>query len=345
MKQNLEFRGNTKEYFKIWIVNIFLTIITLGIYSAWAKVRTNRYFYSNTFYKDDAFEYTADPKKILKGRIIVFVFYLIFIFTTQVWLNPIAVGVVFLLLFILVPWIVNKAIKFKLKNTKFRNINFKYHEGSKKFYIFFLIHALLNSITLFLSFPYTYNKFKELIANNASYGKHMFSYKAETKSIYIIFLKMLGWYFLFVGLLFGTLGLLTTVMGLLAKYGLVGMVSKAIFFILFYAILLLYISYYSALFESYTKNYIWSKTSLESVKFTSTLKELELAKIYFVNWIAMIVSLGLLTPWAKVRVTKYKCENFYIECPDESVFLADEVTDEEAFGDEAEDIFDIDIGI
>ena len=35
---NFEFRGDGMEYFKIWIVNILLTIVTLGIYSAWAKV-------------------------------------------------------------------------------------------------------------------------------------------------------------------------------------------------------------------------------------------------------------------------------------------------------------------
>ncbi len=46
---NVEFRGDGMEYFKIWIVNVLLTILTLGIYSAWATVRNNRYFYSNMF--------------------------------------------------------------------------------------------------------------------------------------------------------------------------------------------------------------------------------------------------------------------------------------------------------
>jgi len=33
------FHGTGREYFKIWIVNLVLTIATLGIYAAWAKVR------------------------------------------------------------------------------------------------------------------------------------------------------------------------------------------------------------------------------------------------------------------------------------------------------------------
>src|SRR5690606_23104155 len=47
-KAQVKFHGNTSEYFSIWIVNLMLTIVTLGIYSAWATVRNNRYFYGNT---------------------------------------------------------------------------------------------------------------------------------------------------------------------------------------------------------------------------------------------------------------------------------------------------------
>ncbi|RYZ95608.1 MAG: DUF898 family protein, partial [Proteobacteria bacterium] len=35
-RQTLEFRGQAGEFFRIWIVNTLLTILTLGIYSAWA---------------------------------------------------------------------------------------------------------------------------------------------------------------------------------------------------------------------------------------------------------------------------------------------------------------------
>nr|WP_257713229.1 YjgN family protein [Vibrio neptunius] len=38
----------------------------MGIYSAWAKVRTKRYFYGNTYVDNDNFEYHAVPMQILK---------------------------------------------------------------------------------------------------------------------------------------------------------------------------------------------------------------------------------------------------------------------------------------
>ncbi|POF47043.1 DUF898 family protein, partial [Vibrio vulnificus] len=65
---SIQFKGQGGEFFGIWIVNILLSVITLGIYSAWAKVRTKRYFYGNTFIAGDNFEYHAQPMQLLKGR-------------------------------------------------------------------------------------------------------------------------------------------------------------------------------------------------------------------------------------------------------------------------------------
>jgi hypothetical protein len=44
----IEFTGSGSEYFRIWIVNLLLTLVTFGIYYPWAKVRRLRYFYGNT---------------------------------------------------------------------------------------------------------------------------------------------------------------------------------------------------------------------------------------------------------------------------------------------------------
>ena len=66
----VEFTAHAGEYFRIWIVNLALTIVTLGIYSAWAKVRKRRYFYGHTRIDGEAFEYRANPLAILKGRLI-----------------------------------------------------------------------------------------------------------------------------------------------------------------------------------------------------------------------------------------------------------------------------------
>ena len=69
--RTFEFSGSAKEWFGIWIVNLLLSVITIGIYSAWAKVRSKKYFYRNTHVEGRNFDYHATGGQILKGRLIV----------------------------------------------------------------------------------------------------------------------------------------------------------------------------------------------------------------------------------------------------------------------------------
>jgi uncharacterized membrane protein YjgN (DUF898 family) len=346
----LEFRGSAKEYFKIWIVNIFLSIITLGIYSAWAKVRTNRYFYSNTFYKESAFEYTANPINILKGRVLVFIVYILFVLSLEVWLNPVVSISIMIFVILFIPWLINKAIKFKLRNTKYRSISFKHQERVVTYYKFFLLHAILNIFTLFLAFPFTYNRFKKLIIDSSAYGKTNFIYSGESKSIYIRYLKITIWY---IALLILPVTIFVTIMGSLSSAGSlskeeVNQTLSAILIstIIGFYLLFIFVSFFlKAIYEAYMRNYIWSKTTLADTTFSSRLRGFKLARIYMLNLIAIILSLGLLTPWAKVRAVRYKCENFLIASPNLDEFLASSSDDESALGDESGEFLDIDIGI
>ncbi len=70
-REPFTFTGSTREYFGIWIVNVLLTLVTLGVYSAWAKVRRQRYFHGSTRLAGASFDYHAKPIRILIGRVIV----------------------------------------------------------------------------------------------------------------------------------------------------------------------------------------------------------------------------------------------------------------------------------
>ena len=117
-----EFRGKGSEYFRIWIVNLILSIITLGIYSAWAKVRRKQYFYASTRLQGTGFEYLADPIKILKGRIIIAIIAISYSVISN--LMPIAGTVLSLLFLLILPWIVVRSISFNNRNSAYRNIRF-----------------------------------------------------------------------------------------------------------------------------------------------------------------------------------------------------------------------------
>src|SRR5271154_1264459 len=71
--EQVHFTGTGGEYFGIWIVNLLLTIVTLGIYSAWAKVRRLQYFYRHTEVAGSSFDFHGSAPRILIGRVIAFV--------------------------------------------------------------------------------------------------------------------------------------------------------------------------------------------------------------------------------------------------------------------------------
>jgi len=347
--KSIRFTGKTGEYFKIWIVNIFLTLITLGIYSAWAKVRSNRYFYANTYLNGSAFEYTADPLKILKGRVIVVGFYILFLLSSQVMLNPIVSLVILLFALFITPWIITKAVKFKLKNTKYKNINFHYHGTSKDMYKFFLLHVLLNLITVGLAYPYSYNSFKKLLINKSSYGDTFFHYEGKSKDIYINFLKLVIIYFLAVFLsafLIGTLSslLIPIIKNQPESHSISGGIS--IFFIFTMNFIYIFIFFaLKAFYDAIMQNYIYSHTKLDTYPLKSSWSSVKLCCIYLVNILAIIFSLGLLYPWTKIRTLKYKLENIEVGIDEEFITKAVQSNDESAIGEETEDFFDMDIGL
>src|SRR5437763_13698019 len=68
---DIRFTGSGSEYFRIWIVNLLLTIVTLTLYYPWAKVRRLRYFYGNTLVDGQPLGFHAEPAKMLRGYLLV----------------------------------------------------------------------------------------------------------------------------------------------------------------------------------------------------------------------------------------------------------------------------------
>jgi len=146
-----EFRGTGEEYFRIWIVNLALTILTLGIFSAWAKVRTRRYFNGNTFVGGHAFEYHASPWRILIGRIIAAS--LLIGYELSVLVNP-----TYLLPWIVIfgftfPWLVIASLRFNARNTSYRNVRFNFTGRYFEALVAYVIWPLAGFATLFLLIP------------------------------------------------------------------------------------------------------------------------------------------------------------------------------------------------
>lgn len=150
----VEFHGKTSEYFKIWIVNIFLTVITLYIYSAWAKVRTKRYFYGNTTVDGSSFEYHARGGQLVVGRLIAAA--LLITYTVFQGINVTISLVAFGIFVLLFPWAIWRSLRFNARATSFRNIRFGFDGNAAPPYLNIIVIpaitiALLAMVVYFIN--------------------------------------------------------------------------------------------------------------------------------------------------------------------------------------------------
>ena len=67
----LRFTGSGGEYFRVWIVNVLLSIVTLGFYTPFARKRTAQYFYSHSMIAGSALEFTAQQRRMVVGFVVL----------------------------------------------------------------------------------------------------------------------------------------------------------------------------------------------------------------------------------------------------------------------------------
>lgn len=119
---NLRFSGTGDEYFRIWIVHTLLTALTLGIYSAWAKVRKARWLAQHTHLLGDSFDFHGRPSRILLGRAVAIILFIAYTFSFD-WAPSAGIAVLVLLL-VLGPLLFGSAQRFRLVNTSWRGLRF-----------------------------------------------------------------------------------------------------------------------------------------------------------------------------------------------------------------------------
>lgn len=313
------FTGSGKEYFRIWIVNLFLTVATLGIYSAWAKVRRLQYFDRNTSLGGAVFDFRGDPKAILRGRILALVmlvsYHYAFGFSTTVALSIIGV------LGLALPFLMRSALRFRMHNTEYRGIRFAFAGSTAGAYAIFLPIMLIFvlpgllltidptnplvflSFALYLLWPLLHFALKRYQHGNARFGD-----AGSTVTIYA------GTFYKFYLISFGLSLAATMVFGILAAiFGMAGaIVGKgnpwlvgllyAGGALVYYLVLLMLIPYMTAR----VANLVWSNTSFPGITISSDMSARGFARLQVVNVLLTILTLGLFRPFAVVRIHRFR---------------------------------------
>ena len=385
---NFEFHGNGMEYFRIWIVNIFLSIITLGIFSAWAKVRREQYFYGNLRLGEQHFSYLADPVQILKGRIIAFgllaAYWACWNFIPITAMGLLIVGVLAL------PAILVASSRFKMRNSAYRNIRFQFTASFGDAYRTFTpplaIILVLSAVAYWLLYqvdpdtltawgaggqteeisedfrmtpedfllttfylvmlpflPYLDYLRAKLLINHTRWGNQQATLNAGASGFYGIF---------FVGLII-TIAL-TIITGIIAigvgvligsRFG--DAATSLLPTALITATALIYISmiYASGYWRAERTNLIYGNTRIGDARIGSALTFHQVSNIYVTNTLAILLSAGLLIPWAHVRLARYIASVSALSGAHFDHITTESETRKSAFGEGMVDAFDLGLGI
>jgi len=390
--KTLSFEGSTREYFKIWIVNVLLVIVTLGLYYPWAKVRNHRYFYANTTFDDRNFEYHATGKQLFIGYLIAMGLFIAYMVMQNI--SPIGSLVLFGVFVIAFPWIIWRSLKFNLLMTSFSNVRFSFAGKIGNAYLNYLLLPIaffgvlygvpiLSAIVLtkvdieftgltrslavlggflvvvlaFYLFAYMKKRNTCYAVNGFRYGQGEFKTSVEVGGFAKILLKTMV-----IGIGVMVLLLIVISIGSAVTMGTAAFTSafdnlenpeawmdRSVIVV----IALLYIAMIAASFlimaYSYARQrrYIFKNSRLDhNIAFNSTLGARTTAWVMVSNFVAILLSLGLAFPWAKVRMARLVLGHTFIDSDVEfDQYISQAQGDQSPIADQIGDAFDVDVGV
>lgn len=277
----LRFHGNGEELFSIFAVNVLLTLLTLGVYSFWAKVKTRQYLWGQTEFAGDRFGFHGTGRELLLGWVKAAALFGGLVVITSIllptfWDDPTAEVVGQLLLaggfVLLLPLAIIGSMRYRLSRTSWRGVRFNFHGGYRELLRILLQSFVLTGLTLGLYVPFYQTNLRRFLVEQSRFGATAPAFDGAGRDL-------LGQYALTLLFTIPTLGLVW----------------------LWYA--------------AYQRRYYWNQTCFAGARFHCTVTGAGLLHLYAVNLAIIVLSLGLATPWATVRTRRYDLDHLVLQGP------------------------------
>ena len=371
-RHQLEFSASGSEYFRIWIVNLLLIVLTLGIYLPWAKVRKLKYFYSNTWVGGDALDFHGDPRKMLRGTLIAGAFLIAYSWGGSV--SPWAALIAALAFVALWPAVFRASMRFRLANTSWRGLRFRFAGDMAGAYAAMLPPLALGLLPValagtmampgpadrpptlsgmgtslvgigmgafVLALPYFLWRVKRYQHDHYAWGQLQTELRTGPGGVYWIFLKVIGLSLLAAvgfGLLFALLGVTGRRPG---SALLVALALSALAGILLFNVLP------KSFVQVRLQNLLWTRTGNGTLRFKSRLALRSYFGLQLKNYLLIFLTLGLYWPFAVVHTRRAQIEavELHTRTALDQVTQAAGRDDPSAAGDMAADLFGLDIGM
>jgi uncharacterized membrane protein YjgN (DUF898 family) len=362
----IRFTGSGSEYFRLWIVNLLLTIVTLGGYHPWAKVRKLRYFYGNTLVGGQPLDFHGNPWAMLRGYVLVGV--MVILYSVAGRFSVTAGLVAFLVIAAVWPALLKSSMQFRLANTSWRGLRFRFlgtlggaygaitplflpaavtmglgqafgDEARPPAWAGLTVLAVM--LALVVAAPWLWWKLKRYQHDHYALGAWRARLAAGRGSFYGVFLKTIG-----VGLLCGVPA--GAAMALIAAAAGRGRSSATLIGLMPLLLLVLLQVVPRPFFASRMQNVLWSRTEIvDAGRFDSALRFVPLLGLTLKNGLLIVLTLGLYWPFAAVALARMKLEAVSVVLHADLDALTDRGRGSagDASGEAAGDLLGFDIGL
>lgn len=155
MEHPLVYDGRAGPIFRIWLVNLLLSIITLGIYSFWGKTRIRHYIIGSFALQGDRFEYTGTGKELFLGFLTAFPILLLLYLPSVIWepeQHPL-VNLMFIPFVYLIFVAIYAALRYRFSRTTWRGVRGRLTGSAFAYGGRRLLWSVINLITLGITIP------------------------------------------------------------------------------------------------------------------------------------------------------------------------------------------------
>lgn len=300
------FRGAGGTLLGMQVVNVCLTLVTLGAYHFWGKAKIRRYLFSHTAFGSDRFVYHGTGKELYQGFLkAMLVFGLPYFSLGAVhtflelprWVDLLSQALAGLVLFLYVPVAMVNARRYRCTRTSWRGIRFSFRGHTTDFLKLYFRGWALTLLTLGSYYPYFQTQRQAFLHGHTYWGNQRFGFNGHGSGLMLPF-----------------------AITLVSTYVVLGLCGLALAFQLTNAALtLLLIPFVLGPLWIWLlgqkQKYFWDHTTFGEARFTSHITWQKLFALYLGNLGLLLGTLGWAWPWVTVRNARFFIGALSLEGP------------------------------
>jgi uncharacterized membrane protein YjgN (DUF898 family) len=196
----LQYDGDIGELYGIFLINLMLTIVTLGIFRFWAITRYRRYLWSHMRFQNERFEYTGRGRDLFLGFLMAIGILLglgiaagllsALLGTINKVLATLPIIALYVTILILAFAARFSAQRYRLSRTVWCGIRGGMQGSALRYGVRSLLYAVMLPFTLFQLVPWTQVRLAERRINASRFGNLAFAFRGRAARLYLPYLAV-----------------------------------------------------------------------------------------------------------------------------------------------------------